>query len=638
MFLSNQEKHILFKNKTTTCIILVFILTIVTACQNESTESSETNSQIPEVIPEYGVIAEGQLLPFQHVDLSFSMAGKVTEILFDEDSKVKKGQIIARLNNKESLTATYAQANANAEQALTSVRAAELNLKQASNNVEQTQNTLDQTKLEQPQLALENSRAKVELIKAQQALEKLEEASTLLPAQIENEIQIALAIIETAEDTLSSIDKPDIQYYEQQVEITQNALKQLQLDSTILNIGTLTDTVDSTKDLVDDEKEFLDKVKKAVDGCQVDVDGEVYTKLEFSKIFTYRNTTYNPGTIYEVDNWIAEEMLDDYPSIVTKAKLTCDNERKITIDGRTTTLADTQDYYNDVVSQYDEAVEQLEKARLQNEKLINNAKSDLAKANRNLEWANSGKYSRGGIIASSNQSADDPAVPQSIELATQQLENDIKLGKAQLADAEQRFSDLDNGIDPDALALAKGQLDQANSYVNYTNTQSQQVELKIQQAEIAVELSKISEESALVSLNSARTQMRASQAALESATQNLNDNDLVAPWDGTLADLQLTVDEYVQAGQSIGTIADFSKWKVETDNLTEIEVPSVSIGQTVTMIPDALSDLELQGTVSSISQLFVEKRGDVTYTVNIDINKTDPRLRWGMTIVVNFPE
>ncbi|HAJ05971.1 MAG TPA: hypothetical protein DCL76_05410, partial [Chloroflexi bacterium] len=485
---------------------------------------------------------------------------------------------------------------------------------------------------------LENSRAKVELIKAQQALEKLEEASTLLPAQIENEIQIALAIIETAEDTLSSIDKPDIQYYEQQVEITENALKQLQLDSTILNIGTLTDAVDSTKDLVDDEKEFLDKVKKAVDGCQVDVDGEVYTKLEFSKIFTYRNTTYNPGSIYEVDNWIAEEMLDDYPSIVTKAKLTCDNERKITIDGRTTTLADTQDYYNDVVSQYDEAVEQLEKARLQNDKLINNAKSDLAKAKRNLEWANSGKYSRGGIIASSNQSADDPAVPQSIELATQQLENDIKLAKAQLADAEQRFSDLDNGIDPDALALAKGQLDQANSYVNYTNTQSQQVELKIHQAEIAVELSKISEESALVSLNSARTQMRASQAALESATQNLNDNDLVAPWDGTLADLQLTVDEYVLPGQSIGTIADFSKWKVETDNLTEIEVPSISIGQTVTMIPDALSDLELQGTVSSISQLFVEKRGDVTYTVNIDINKTDPRLRWGMTIVVNFPE
>ena len=628
----------MFKNKTITCIILVFILTLVTACQNESTESSETNSQIPEIRPEYGVIAEGKLLPFQHVDLSFSMAGKVTEILFDEDSEVKKGQIIARLNNKESLTATYAQANANAEQALTSVRAAELNLKQASNNVEQAQNTLNQTKLEQPQLALENSRAKVELIKAQQALEKLEEASTLLPAQIENEIQIALAIIETAEDTLSSIDKPDIQYYEQEVEITENALKQLQLDSTILNIGTLTDAVDSTKDLVDDEKEFLDKVKKAVDGCQVDVDGEVYTKLEFSKIFTYRNTTYNPGTIYEVDNWIAEEMLDDYPSIVTKAKLTCDNERKITIDGRTTTLADTQDYYNDVVSQYDEAVEQLEKARLQNDKLINNAKSDLAKAKRNLEWANSGKYSRGGIIASSNQSADDPAVPQSIELATQQLENDIKLAKAQLADAEQRFSDLDNGIDPDALALAKGQLDQANSYVNYTNTQSQQVELKIQQAEIAVELSKISEESALVSLNSARTQMRASQAALESATQNLNDNDLVAPWDGTLADLQLTVDEYVQAGQSIGTIADFSKWKVETDNLTEIEVPSISIGQTVTMIPDALSDLELQGTVSSISQLFVEKRGDVTYTVNIDANQTDPRLRWGMTIVVNFPE
>jgi len=618
-------------------IVLITTMLATTSCQSDENTTAEIDS-VPEIAQDYGVIAEGQLLPYQHVDLSFSMAGKVTEILQSESSFVRKGQIIARLDNKDSLNASYAQAEANAKQALNAVRAAELDLEQSNNNVQQSENTLAQVQLEQPQLTLESTRARLDVISAQQSLDSLQDTATLLPAQIENEIQIALTRIETAQDSLPAIDKPDVQYYSQQVELAQNALEQLRLNSTILDIGTLTDAVDSTADLVEDEKEFLDKVKKAIDGCQVNVDGDDYTKLTFSQDLTYRNTLYKSGTVYDVDNWIADELLDDYPTIVSKATLTCDTNRKVTVDSRKTTLEDAQERYNDVVSQYDEAVEQLGKSRLQNKKLISSAESDLAKAQRNLEWAQSGIYSREGIIAAANQSADDPAVPQSVSLATQQLEADIKLAKAQLSDARNRLSDLENGIDPDALELSKARLDQALAYVNYTDTQIQQIQLRISQATISVELAKVGEKSALLSLNTARTQMRASQAALDSATQNLAHNELVAPWDGTIADLPLTLDEYVQPGQPIATLADFSVWKVETDNLTEIEVPDVSVGQNVIINPDAVPELKLNGKVSSISQLFTEKRGDVTYTVTIDLEESDPRLRWGMTMVVTFSD
>ena len=625
------------KMKVLTWTVLITTMLATTSCQSDENTTVETGS-VPAITQDYGVIAEGQLLPYQHVDLSFSMAGKVTEILQSESSFVRKGQIIARLDNKDSLNASYAQAEANAKQSLNAVLAAELDLEQSNNNVQQSENTLVQVQLEQPQLTLESTRARLDVISAQQSLDSLQDTATLLPAQIENEIQIALTRIETAQDSLPAIDKPDVQYYSQQVELAQNALEQLRLNSTIIDIGTLTDAVDSTADLVEDEKEFLDKVKKAIDGCQVNVDGDDYTKLTFSQDLTYRNTLYKSGTVYDVDNWIADELLDDYPTIVSKATLTCDTNRKVTVDSRKTTLEDAQERYNDVVSQYDEAVEQLGKSRLQNKKLISSAESDLAKAQRNLEWAQSGIYSRAGIIAAANQSADDPAVPQSVSLATQQLEADIKLAKAQLSDARNRLSDLENGIDPDALALSKARLDQALAYVNYTDTQIQQIQLRISQATISVELAKIGEKSALLSLNTARTQMKASQAALDSATQNLAHNELVAPWDGTIADLPLTLDEYVQPGQPIATLADFSIWKVETDNLTEIEVPDVSVGQSVSINPDALPELQLNGIVSSISQLFTEKRGDVTYTVTIDLEDSDPRLRWGMTMVVTFPD
>ena len=67
-------------------------------------------------------------------------------------------------------------------------------------------------------------------------------------------------------------------------------------------------------------------------------------------------------------------------------------------------------------------------------------------------------------------------------------------------------------------------------------------------------------------------------------------------------------------------------------------MPEISLGQAVTVKPDALPDLELSGTVESISNLYEEKRGDITYTARILLVEDDPRLRWGMTFVVTFLE
>jgi len=44
----------------------------------------------------------------------------------------------------------------------------------------------------------------------------------------------------------------------------------------------------------------------------------------------------------------------------------------------------------------------------------------------------------------------------------------------------------------------------------------------------------------------------------------------------------------------------------------------------------------LRGVVESISQFSVERFGDVTYTAKIDLEESDPRLRWGMTVKVLF--
>ena len=85
-------------------------------------------------------------------------------------------------------------------------------------------------------------------------------------------------------------------------------------------------------------------------------------------------------------------------------------------------------------------------------------------------------------------------------------------------------------------------------------------------------------------------------------------------------------------------LADTSAWRVETDDLTELDVVRVAAGQRVTVIADALPDVALEGTVTSIAETSEVRAGEVLYQVTIDLPDPDPRLRWGMTVAVTFEE
>lgn len=138
----------------------------------------------------------------------------------------------------------------------------------------------------------------------------------------------------------------------------------------------------------------------------------------------------------------------------------------------------------------------------------------------------------------------------------------------------------------------------------------------------------------LVALANAR--VNTAEKALQAAQARLDNLELRATIDGTVAKIDLVVGSQVVPNVNVITLADFSSWYVYTENLTEIEVVDIELGQTATIVPDALSELELQGTIESIGQVFEERGGDVTYTTKILLTESDPRLRWGMTVLITF--
>lgn len=136
----------------------------------------------------------------------------------------------------------------------------------------------------------------------------------------------------------------------------------------------------------------------------------------------------------------------------------------------------------------------------------------------------------------------------------------------------------------------------------------------------------------------AEARLANAQAQLAAAEAALANSELTAPFAGTVAGVMTKVGEMAAPGQPAVVLADLSSWIVETDNLTEIELPQIEVGQSVTVSFDALSGVELQGTVTAIRPLFEIRQGDVTYVVKISLDENDPRLQWGMTAVVTFGE
>lgn len=126
------------------------------------------------------------------------------------------------------------------------------------------------------------------------------------------------------------------------------------------------------------------------------------------------------------------------------------------------------------------------------------------------------------------------------------------------------------------------------------------------------------------------------KAQLASAEYTLANYELTAPFNGEVMDINISVNEMVGPETWAVIVADTGQWYIETSDLTELEVVDVAEGQDVSILADALPDVEMSGVVEEISQSFKSQGGDILYTVRIRVEDVDPRMRWGMTVEVTF--
>jgi multidrug resistance efflux pump len=126
------------------------------------------------------------------------------------------------------------------------------------------------------------------------------------------------------------------------------------------------------------------------------------------------------------------------------------------------------------------------------------------------------------------------------------------------------------------------------------------------------------------------------QAQVEAAQSALDLRDLKAPFAGMVVDVNIGLNELVGTDTWAVLVADFSEWYVETNDLTELDVVSIAVGQGAAITPDALPEQTFQAEVTEIANIFGMQSGDILYQVRLRVAEPAPTFRWGMTVEVEF--
>lgn len=170
------------------------------------------------------------------------------------------------------------------------------------------------------------------------------------------------------------------------------------------------------------------------------------------------------------------------------------------------------------------------------------------------------------------------------------LEYDLAVAETRLASAQRDYKTYQAGPDPDQVRLADARV--AN----------------------------------------AQTQLSSAEAALGNLT-------LTAPFAGTISRLDIHSGEWVLPGQAVLVLVDLANLQVETTDLSERDIPTVEIGQLVTVFIEALNQ-EASGRVAAIAPLADSLGGDVVYKVTIELDELPAglraALRAGMSAEVQF--
>lgn len=126
------------------------------------------------------------------------------------------------------------------------------------------------------------------------------------------------------------------------------------------------------------------------------------------------------------------------------------------------------------------------------------------------------------------------------------------------------------------------------------------------------------------------------EVQVSQAQQAVEDTVVRAPLDGIISDIPVKIGEVVIANQTVAEILGSGRLEI-TANIPEVDIGKMSVGQKAVMTLDAFGSSEqFSGVAVSIDPAQTVVEGVATYTVKLQFDKDDARVRPGMTANIDM--
>jgi HlyD family secretion protein len=261
-----------------------------------------------------------------------------------------------------------------------------------------------------------------------------------------------------------------------------------------------------------------------------------------------------------------------------------------------------------------------------------NAELNLAQAQRDYNTALGNYYTKN----STQGSADQIAVQQAkLQLLNNKIDN--------LQDSYDAMSDLPNDDTRknqvlQDLSQAKIDRDNVKKVLDYYQANPDSLDVDILKAKLDIaknNLEAAQREYDRVKSGIDPTELTAAENKVTALQATVNTSSIIAPFSGTLTEVDAMIGDMVTAGTTDFRIDDLSKLLVDVQ-VPEGDINSIKVGQSAVLTFDAIANQEYSGKVVSVARVGDDANGVVNFKVTLQLLNPDDQVLPGMTAAVNI--
>lgn len=536
-----------------------------------------TATPLPPVQASDRVVAEAEVVPVEDVELRFEISGTISEVLVEEGDIVQKGAVIARLDTRDLALQVEERAAALA------------------------QTRADYEKLLDGATPDEEDAARARVAIAEARLQ----ASEAAVGQQESRVSQRQADLSRAQAEVARA-AGDLQRTRGDVTQSDIAAAQAELNQAVAELADVEDGADlvdirTAETTVRERQARLEEVRSQLSAAKTRAEAEIELAAnalrnvqdEYSSVYwSVRETERNLDDV-EQDTW--QDQRDREEQALRRVR---DAEKEV----------------EKAINAYEEA-QQAEIVGIQQ------AEANLLDAELRLE----------DVLAGAKE-AELAAARAKVASARARLDKLVGEQRAgQLAAAQASVASAQASANSAAASIPDAQADVSRALAD---VEAAQADLEREQAD----LENLTAAPRKPDVDDREARILQAEVALKQSERELEKGTLVASMSGEVVETDLAVGERIDPGLVAVRVADFSEWKIETTDLTELGVVRIDIGSPAIVTFDAIPGLEVRGIVEKVQSIGKNEQGDIVYKVTVapNMDDWDPRLRWGMTATVSI--